>query len=171
VSVNKELLEMAKRHKQIDKMARTGIPRIKGEEYPFGGGDPAPASFSDLFDDKSVDEAALRLEAARQADKKRRLRESGLHNYPPPQETLDLHGCTGQEAEDKVQRFVEEACRRCIQTLRIITGKGLHSPGGKAVLPDIVEQKLILLKKEGDIVGFQWEKKVKSKSGALLVYL
>jgi DNA-nicking Smr family endonuclease len=152
-------------------MAATGIHRIRGEEYPFGEMGHKSATFSELFDDSSVDEAALQRELAREAAIMRKLREAGTQGYPPPQDTLDLHGCMAQEAEDKTLRFVEESRRRGILTVRIITGKGLHSPGGKAVLPDTIEQVLGLLKKEGGITSFQWEKKVKSKSGALFVYL
>ncbi|MBU0682224.1 MAG: Smr/MutS family protein [Proteobacteria bacterium] len=152
-------------------MAGTGIHRIRGEEYPFGEMGHKSATFSELFDDASVDEAAVQRELAREGVAMEKLREAGTQSYPPPQDTLDLHGCTAQEAEVKALRFVEGARRRGILTVRIITGKGLHSPGGKAVLPDTIEQVLGLLKKEGGITSFQWDKKVKSKSGSLLVYL
>lgn len=153
-------------------MARTGIRRIKGEEYPFGEVEQQDdAAFSDLFDDRVVAEAALQREAARVAEEERKLKSTGLQSYPSPQETLDLHGFTAVEAEGKTQRFIEEVRGRGIRTVRVITGKGLHSPGGKAVLPDVVEQNLSIMKKEGTITSFQWDKKVKERSGALLVYL
>lgn len=151
-------------------MARTGIPRIKGENYPFGKQDPQ-ASFSELFDAASIEGIARQEEAAKKAEAKRKRREAGVHSYPPPQQSLDLHGCTLEEAELKTLAFIERGERLGLQTLRIITGKGLHSPGGKAVLPDATEQQLRLLKRQGDIYAFAWEKKVKSKSGALIVYL
>lgn len=163
---------MKKRKKQAPTVAGTGIPRILGEEYPFGeAADGTAASFDELFDEALVDAAALQRQKSREAGALRKLRAAGPKSYPPPQETLDLHGCTVQEAEDKACRFLEEARRRLLLTVRIITGKGLHSPGGRAVLPDMVEQLLVLRKKEGAIAAFQWENKVKSKSGALLVYL
>ncbi len=152
-------------------MASTGIRRIKGEEYPFGEQGQESAAFSDLFDDKAVAEAALQRQAMRRAEEKRRQRTAGIQGYPPPQESLDLHGCTALEAEGRTRRFVEEAGRRGLRTLRVITGKGLHSPGGKAVLPDVVEQQLGTLKGQGVIAAFQWDRKVKDRSGALLVYL
>lgn len=154
-------------------MAGTGIRRIKGEEYPFGETVQEPMTFSDLFDGALFDARALQREAARRAEEKDigQRRETGSQGSLPPQETLDLHGCTAQEAEDKSQRFIEDAGRRGLKVVRIITGKGLHSPGGKAVLPDLIELELALLKKGGAIAAFQWEGKVKSRSGALLVYL
>ncbi len=152
-------------------MASTGLRRIKGEHYPFGEKDQGDASFSDLFDDNAVAEVAMERESASKEDTERRQMVASVQRYPPPQETLDLHGCTAQEAEDKTQRFVEEAGRRGIRTVRVITGKGLHSPGGKAVLPDVIELRLSLLKREGAIAAFQWDRRVKDRSGALLVYL
>ncbi len=162
---------MAKRKKLIGKVTRTGVPQIKGEDYPFGRQDEDIPSFSELFDGEIFDDTALQRQALREAEEKRRQRQAGVQSYPPPQETLDLHGYTAQEAEDKARHFIEDARHRGIRTVRIITGKGLHSPGGVAVLPDIIEQQLILLKKEKAIASFGWERKVKSKSGALHVYL
>jgi hypothetical protein len=52
----------------------------------------------------------------------------------------------------------------------IIVGKGLHSQG-KAILPDVVEKKITRLKRKKWLLGFEWEKKDKRKSGSLIVYL
>ena len=152
-------------------MAGTGIPRIRREEYPFGEVGHEAVTFSDLFDGDSFDEGVLQREEARRAEAKRQQRESGIQRSLSPQETLDLHGCTAQEAEAKTQRFIEASGRHGLKTVRIITGKGLHSPGGKAVLPDLIELQLSLLRKDGAITAFQWERKLKDRSGALLVYL
>jgi len=54
--------------------------------------------------------------------------------------------------------------------LRIIVGKGIHSLS-KAVLPDVVEKKIVELKKEDIVMTFLWEKHRKLKSGAIIVYL
>ncbi|MDA3785620.1 MAG: Smr/MutS family protein [Deltaproteobacteria bacterium] len=162
---------MAKGKNKDGKMAGTGIRLLHGEQYPFGEGAQEPAAFSDLFDGESFDEGALQRQAARRAEDKRELQEAGLPRFLPPQETLDLHGCTALEAEVKTHCFLEEAGRRGVKKVRIITGKGLHSPGGKAVLPDLIELQLALLRQEGIIAAFQWDRKVKSKSGALFVYL
>ena len=55
-------------------------------------------------------------------------------------------------------------------TIRIIVGKGRHSNEG-AVLPDVVEDVAKEMKKQGLVIGFEWENKIKSKSGALIIYL
>jgi DNA-nicking Smr family endonuclease len=90
--------------------------------------------------------------------------------YPAPQLELDLHGSTAPEAEKRTESFIENARRKKIRTVRIIVGKGLHSEG-KAILPDVVEKKIIRLKRKNWLLGFEWEKKDKQKSGALTVYL
>ncbi|MFC2146132.1 Smr/MutS family protein [Acidobacteriota bacterium] len=93
-----------------------------------------------------------------------------IKTYPAPQVELDLHGNTAVEAEKRTEAFIENARREKIRTVRIIVGKGLHSEG-KAVLPDMVEEKIIRLKRKNWLLGFEWEKKDKSKSGALILYL
>lgn len=49
---------------------------------------------------------------------------------------IDLHGLTVQEAQSEVDRKINELARTHSGrfTLRIITGKGLHSPDGEGVL-------------------------------------
>jgi DNA-nicking Smr family endonuclease len=93
-----------------------------------------------------------------------------IKTYPAPQLELDLHGSTALEAEKKTESFIENARREKIRTVRIIVGKGLHSER-KAILPDVVEKKIIRLKRKNWLLGFEWEKKDKRKSGALVVYL
>ena len=93
-----------------------------------------------------------------------------LKSYPPAQEDLDLHGKTGPEAERKTTAFIRTTASLKLRTVRIITGKGLHSDG-PAVLPDVVETKLKELKAEKRIFDFAWEKREKHKSGSIIVYL
>ncbi|UCH94739.1 MAG: Smr/MutS family protein [Candidatus Aminicenantes bacterium] len=93
-----------------------------------------------------------------------------IKTYPGPQEELDLHGDTGAKAGEKTEFFVRNARQKGIRTVRIIVGKGHHSQG-KAVLPDVVEKKIIQLKRKKWVLDFDWEKKDKRKSGALVVYL
>jgi DNA-nicking Smr family endonuclease len=90
--------------------------------------------------------------------------------YPPVQEELDLHRCTAAQAETRVENFIRVARVRGSRTVRIIVGKGHHS-AGKPVLPDVIEAKLVALRREGKILALKWEKKDKRKSGAVVVYL
>ena len=89
--------------------------------------------------------------------------------YPPPQSELDLHGLTADSAERRIRTFLWESVSDKMKTVRIITGKGLHSEG-PAILPDVTEIVLEEMKSSGIILHYQWEKKVKLKSGALIVY-
>ena len=95
---------------------------------------------------------------------------SAIRNSPPPQEQVDLHGCTATEAERRTENFLTRARRRHLKTVMVITGKGLHSPDGP-VLKDVVEAKLKIMKNDGLLLTWLWEKKDREKSGALLVYL
>lgn len=53
-------------------------------------------------------------------------------------EELDLHGCTSGEAREEVEEFLHEAKRMGWSRVRIIVGKGTHSPEGP-VLPQTVK--------------------------------
>ena len=62
---------------------------------------------------------------------------------------LDLHGCTEDEAFDKVMSFVKNAYLRGLRCVDIITGKGLHAESesffvARGVLRDRVPQWLNL---------------------------
>ncbi len=93
-----------------------------------------------------------------------------LKRYPPPQKLLDLHGDTASMAETRADSYIRTCGKNGIFTLRIVVGKGLHSEYG-AVLPDIIEDLLIKLKKEEVVLWFKWDRKKKSSSGSLIVYL
>ncbi|MDY6864131.1 MAG: Smr/MutS family protein [Thermodesulfobacteriota bacterium] len=93
-----------------------------------------------------------------------------IKDFPPPEDELNLHGYTAKEAEAKTEYFIESAHKMGIKTVRIITGKGLHSQG-KAVLPDVIQDKIVDLKRRKLILTFQWENRYKLKSGAIIAYL
>ena len=96
--------------------------------------------------------------------------QAAIKNSPPPQDRVDLHGCTAAEAETKTENFLRRALRNHLKTVLIITGKGLHSPEG-SVLKDVIEARLKIMKNNGAILAYLWENKNREKSGALLVYL
>jgi DNA-nicking Smr family endonuclease len=96
--------------------------------------------------------------------------QGAIRSSPPPQDRIDLHGCTGAEAEIKTENFLARSRRNRLKTVLIITGKGLHSPEG-SVLKDVIETRLKIMKNDGSILAYLWEKKDREKSGALLVYL
>jgi len=138
----------------------------------FGIVDEIP-SFAEAIDQTLTEPAGQqalqeRLESLRRAEGEKNPR--SLKQYPAPETELDLHGFTGPEAVQRTVSFVAAARQKGLLTLRIITGKGLHSEG-PAVLPDVVEQVLSEMKQEKEIFSFRWEKNEKQKSGAVLVYL
>jgi DNA-nicking Smr family endonuclease len=93
-----------------------------------------------------------------------------LKRYPKPQGQLDLHGATALQAEQRTDSYIRTAHANGLFTLRIIVGKGLHSEAG-AVLPDVVEDRLVRHKRDGLVLSYRWDKGVKRKSGAVIVYL
>jgi len=66
-----------------------------------------------------------------------------------PQDVLDLHGLTGQEADDAISGFIRSMGRRGFRKGLIIHGKGLHSPEG-SVLKPIVRKYLEISREIGE---------------------
>lgn len=93
-----------------------------------------------------------------------------LRRYPSPQAQLDLHGATAAKARQRAEDFIRASRANGHFTVRIIVGKGLHSEAG-AVLPDAIEDLLVLLKREDLVLSYCWDKRIKRKSGAIIVYL
>lgn len=55
------------------------------------------------------------------------------------QDELDLHGVRFEDAVSTAVSFVEDCYARGLLKIRIITGKGLHSPGGRSIIrPEII---------------------------------
>ena len=54
------------------------------------------------------------------------------------QEELDLHGFYADEAKQEVHAFINECAQYNIPTVRIVHGKGLHSPDKKPVLKNLI---------------------------------
>ena len=90
-----------------------------------------------------------------------------VKDYPGPQRELDLHGHTGSEAMFELRNFIERSVNQRIRTVRVITGKGLHSQHMKSVLPELTEKKLAELRRAGNVLTFRREK----TGGSYLVYL
>lgn len=93
-----------------------------------------------------------------------------IKRYPPVELELDLHGYNATGAQVKTRSFIHSCKQQGYFTVRIIVGKGLHSDCGP-VLPDVVEDILKEMKKQDLVIFYKWDKKKKSKSGAVIVYL
>lgn len=129
-------------------------------------------SFEALLEESLSAESgqALIKDKIRCSDRIELSRKAKISSYPAPQEEIDLHGIKGDEAELKTDFFIRDAKARGLVSVRIIVGKGIHSQG-RAVLPDIVEGKIIDLKREGQVSTFKWEKEKKRKSGSIIIWL
>ncbi|MEJ2031923.1 MAG: Smr/MutS family protein [Deltaproteobacteria bacterium] len=154
------------------RLTKSGLPILKDEDL------------TGFFSDKSVQESFAEMveESLGAPDTRKAFREKKLgskrlrsiadrlREYPAPQGEIDLHRLTGPEAAVRIENFIQTALGKGLQTLRIITGKGLHSEG-PAVLPEVTEHKLFELKERGLLLNYRWEKKKRERSGAVIVYL
>ena len=84
--------------------------------------------------------------------------------------TLDLHGRRAAEAGAVVKSFLLTHRRLRSPAVRIVTGKGRHSPE-RPVLKEVVETILRLERRERRIASFQWEGGDRETAGCVLVVL
>jgi len=154
---------------------KKGIPFLSDHELPgkLFGVTEEEAPFSQVIDQAlaqpEIQEVLQETLSSRAETEQKQPAQPPAHHLIPESE-LDLHGATGPEAEVRTQAFISSAYHKHLHSLRIITGKGLHSENSP-VLPDVVESTVLELKKKGVIRSFRWEKKDKLKSGAILVFL
>ncbi|MDM8535753.1 Smr/MutS family protein [Desulfobacterales bacterium HSG17] len=118
---------------------------------------------------KSREMILLEKNSGKSEDKPLRKNEI-IKYYPLPQEELDLHGYTALEALEENEKFIKKARHKGKRTLLVIVGKGTGTHG-KAVLPDVIENHLLELKRKNIVLAYKWDKGIKRKSGALIVYL
>jgi DNA-nicking Smr family endonuclease len=161
---------MARRTGKSKKMPPT-LPDETDLGRVFLGGKPAPPAFTE-----GIKATLAGLDPDRVLEEKKGYKprpatlKERLKAYPAPQEELDLHGSTGTEAGQRTASFINGARALKLSTVRIITGKGLHSPGSP-VLPAVVETCLAELKKKGVILHYSWGTKGRDHSGAVEVYI
>ena len=151
------------------------IPILSEHDLPaeLFGVKEEKTSFVEVIDQALADpdiQQVLQETLTNRADTDQKKSTPKPDHYPAPESELDLHGATGPEAETRAAAFITASYHKHLQSLRIITGKGLHSENGP-VLPDVVEETVLKLKKEGLVRTFRWEKKEKLKSGAIIIYL
>jgi len=106
---------------------------------------------------------------ARRRPAARRAAEQGLASAEPDDE-LDLHGKTQEEAIRLVQYFLRRAAHRRLRSVLIITGRGLNSGAQGAVLRDAVQS---WLERNGapDVRSFAWAPRRLGGDGAIWVHL
>jgi len=84
------------------------------------------------------------------------------------QRQIDLHGLRTDDAREALSAFIREAHKQGIRCVRVVTGKGLGSPGKAPVLKDKVHRWLV---QRAEIVAFVQAPPAQGGAGALVVLL
>ena len=154
------------KEKSKDQKNKHGLPVLDNESlYHDPHLDEEDLDFEQLLESSLKHHTGKKKTTSKPMALKKRLK-----RYPPPEADLDLHGFTAIGAQLKLRNFVNSCKRQGYFTVRIIVGRGLHSDFG-AVLPDVAEDVVKALKQQNIVLSYRWEKKKKSRSGALIVYL
>ncbi|MDO8293865.1 MAG: Smr/MutS family protein [Gallionella sp.] len=86
----------------------------------------------------------------------------------PVQDSLDLHGNTGDAARKLLQEFLHEAAQHGLRCVLVIHGKGMNSRGGEAVLRKLTRH---WLTQRPDVLAYCDAPPGGGGSGAALVLL
>ncbi|MBT4265230.1 MAG: hypothetical protein HN580_25560 [Deltaproteobacteria bacterium] len=86
-----------------------------------------------------------------------------------PNDTLDLHGKTRDQAISRVHRLIRQALSENYQSILIITGKGVNSKERGGVLGKVVWEWLQSYQ-EDQPIRFQWAPSFLGGKGAILVF-
>ena len=81
---------------------------------------------------------------------------------------VDLHGCTRDEARERLAGYIRESHRRGLRCLRVVHGKGHGSPGRQPVLKAKVQRWLAQC---GEVIAFAQASGPQGGAGALVVLL
>ncbi len=84
------------------------------------------------------------------------------------QRQVDLHGLRTDEARETLGSFIRETHKQGIRCVRVVTGKGLGSPGKAPVLKDKVHRWLV---QRAEVVAFVQAPPAQGGAGALVVLL
>ncbi len=84
------------------------------------------------------------------------------------QRQIDLHGLRSDGAREALGAFIRESHKQGIRCVRVVTGKGLGSPGKAPVLKDKVHRWLV---QRAEVVAFVQAPPAQGGAGALVVLL
>jgi DNA-nicking Smr family endonuclease len=146
---------------------RHGISVLDTDYHPESPEDEAPEDFETLLE-ASFKKSRIATRSNR--DKPAFPIKKRLKRYPGVEKTLDLHGYNALGAQIQAESFISSCKQQGYFTVRIIVGKGKHSQEGP-VLPDVVEDVVKQMKKKEQVLSYSWEKKSKTHSGAIIIYL
>lgn len=156
--------------KKKDSTNRHGLPVLDDAQFAQMTGEDDSSDETADFEHLLEESFKKKKPKPRQGAAKPLKIKKRLKRYPPPEMDLDLHGFTAIGAELKTKNFLSSCKQQGYFTVRIIVGKGLHSDFG-AVLPDVIEDVVKAMKQQHIVLSYKWERKKKSSSGAMIVYL
>jgi DNA-nicking Smr family endonuclease len=84
------------------------------------------------------------------------------------QRQIDLHGLRSDDAREALGAFIRESHKQGIRCVRVVTGKGLGSPGKAPVLKDKVHRWLV---QRVEVAAFVQAQPAQGGAGALVVLL
>lgn len=139
-----------------------------GEEKFLAGDDLFIAAMQDIevrfsepdYEEEPVDKPAPEPRRMKQ------LRQGRIS----PEASLDLHGLTRAEVAGKLKHFIQDARYQGWQTVLVITGRGLHSQSGEAVLRQETEDVIRTICKK-DIAEWGYAPQRYGGKGAIVLFL
>ena len=100
-------------------------------------------NFGDILDKWEASSKSKIIDKDAAAEKKEAQKNLARSSYVQkikPQDTIDLHGMTQEEAWKALDIFVANSRRKGLQKVLIIHGKGLHSADSEGVLGSVVKK-------------------------------
>lgn len=91
-----------------------------------------------------------------------------------PQRELDFHEhgpLTPQRVKQMTEAFVDSCREEGLERIRIITGKGVHSKGGRPIVKPQVQRTLDALSRSGAVASWSMAKLTEGGEGAIDVRL
>jgi len=84
---------------------------------------------------------------------------------------IDLHGLSRSQARDRLEAFIRESVRLGRRCVRVVHGRGRHSPGGRPLLKESVERWLGQRRVGRFVLAFTSARMVDGGGGAVYVLL
>ena len=131
----------------------------------------AKQSFADIYSQwESTHDEAKALSKRARDDSPNHGKEPSINEIRRmnAQDEIDLHLLRLEDAVKEASLFLEESQRRGLRKVRIVTGKGLHSENGEAVIRPAV---LALCKESSLVREVSVPKAAEGGSGALSIIL
>jgi DNA-nicking Smr family endonuclease len=126
--------------------------------------------FKELFEEKGMRgyDKGEKLYGSPDRDKL----ESFNFKYPEePEDKIDLHGQTVEEAKVNLLRFIRDSRARGMRFVIIVPGVGRNSPDGKAKLRPMAVQQLNKLQHDHEIRRYETAEPRHGGAGAIYVFL